>query len=90
MKPHLALVLTTRAALFCRLRQGSAAISGLVLMLAALLLLPGCAVVTVASVATSAVVGTAGLAADAAIGTARIAGKTVGAVAGAVLPGSDK
>ena len=59
-------------------------------MLAALLLLPGCAVVTVASVATSAVVGTAGLAADAAIGTARIAGKTVGAVAGAVLPGSDK
>lgn len=58
----------------------------LALTLAALALLPGCAVVTVASVATSAVVGTAGLAADAAIGTAKVTGKAVGAVAGAVLP----
>ena len=53
-----------------------------------LLLLPGCAVVAVASGATSAVVGAAGLAADAAIGTAKVAGKAAGAVAGAVLPGS--
>jgi len=58
------------------------------LLAGALLLLPGCAVVTVASVATSAVVGTAGLAAEAAIGTAKVAGKAVGAVAGAVVPGN--
>ncbi len=50
-------------------------------------LLAGCAVVTVASTATSIAVGTVGLAADAAIGTVRITGKAVGAAADAMLPG---
>jgi len=48
-------------------------------------LLSGCAVITVASVATSVVVGTAGLAVDAAVGTARIGGKVVGKTADVVF-----
>ena len=52
--------------------------------------LQGCAVVAVVDAAASVAIGTVGLAADAAIGTARIAGSAVGAVADAVLPGSDK
>jgi uncharacterized protein YceK len=52
--------------------------------------LSGCAVVMV----TGAVVGVAatgaGLAADAAVGTVRLGGKAVGAVAGAVIPGSSE
>ncbi len=60
------------------------------LLLAASLLLSGCAVVTVASTAVSVTAGAVGLAADAAIGTARITGKAVGAAADAVLPSSDE
>lgn len=52
-------------------------------------LLPGCAVVTVASTAVSVGVGVVGLAADAAIGTVRITGKAVGAAADAAF-GSDE
>ncbi|WP_077001108.1 hypothetical protein [Variovorax sp. KK3] len=59
------------------------------LLLAATFLLPGCAVVTVASTAVSVTAGAVGLAADAAIGTARITGKAVGAAADAVLPSND-
>ncbi len=59
----------------------------LLLLALAASLLPGCAVITVASTATSIAVGTVGLAADAAIGTVRITGKAVGAAADAVLPG---
>lgn len=62
------------------------ALRGLILLALAGGLLPGCAVVTVASTATSIAVGTVGLAADAAIGTVRITGKVVGATADAVLP----
>lgn len=50
------------------------------------LLLPGCAVVTVASTAVSVGAGVVGLAADAAVGTVRLTGKAVGAAADAVLP----
>ena len=57
--------------------------------LAGVLLLGGCAVVTVASTAVSVGAGAVGLAADAAIGTARITGKAVGAAADAVIPDSD-
>lgn len=57
------------------------------LVLAAVPLLPGCAVVSVASTAVSVGAGAVGLAADAAIGTVRITGKAVGAAADAVLPG---
>ncbi|VTU20587.1 hypothetical protein H6CHR_01416 [Variovorax sp. PBL-H6] len=57
------------------------------LVLALVLALGGCAVVTVASTAVSVTAGAVGLAADAAIGTARITGKAVGAAADAVLPG---
>lgn len=49
---------------------------GAFLCLAALL--PGCAVVAVASTAVSVTAGAVGLAADAAIGTAKIVGKGVG------------
>ena len=56
------------------------------LLAALMLLLSGCAVVTVASTAVSVTAGAVGLAADAAIGTARITGKAVGAAADAVLP----
>ncbi len=59
----------------------------LILLVAAAVLLPGCAAVSVASTATSIAVGTVGLAADAAIGTVRITGKAVGAAADAMLPG---
>ncbi len=59
----------------------------LLLLALAASLLPGCAVITVASTATSIAVGTVGLAADAAVGTVRITGKAVGAAADAVLPG---
>ena len=60
------------------------------LVLALVLALGGCAVVTVASTAVSVTAGAVGLAADAAIGTARITGKAVGAAADAVLPGNDE
>jgi len=60
----------------------------LCILLLATALLSGCAVVVV----TGAVAGVAatgvGLAADAAVGTVRLGSKVVGAVAGAVLPGS--
>jgi hypothetical protein len=49
---------------------------------ACLMLLGGCAVVTVADADRGV-----GLAADAAIGTVRITGKAVGAAADAVIPG---
>lgn len=52
----------------------------------ACLLLPGCAVVAVASTAVSVGAGVVGLAADAAVGTVRLTGKAVGAAADAVLP----
>jgi len=55
--------------------------------LLAVLLLQGCAVVTVVDAAASVAVKTVELAADAAIGTARLAGKAVGAAADAVTPG---
>jgi hypothetical protein len=50
--------------------------------------LGGCAVITVASTATSIAASGVGLAADAAIGTVRITGKAVGAAADLMLPGS--
>ena len=56
-------------------------------LLALMLNLGGCALITVVDTATSVAVGTVGLAADAAVGTARIAGKAVGAAADAVIPG---
>jgi hypothetical protein len=56
------------------------------LLVLATSLLSGCAVITVASTATSIAVGTVGLAADAAIGTVRIAGKAVGAAADLAIP----
>lgn len=51
--------------------------------------LQGCTVLAVADTVGSVAVGAVGLAADAAIGTVRLGGKAVGAVAGAVSPGSD-
>lgn len=51
----------------------------------ALVVLGGCAVVTVASTAVGITAGAVGLAADAAIGTARIAGKGIGKAADAML-----
>ena len=57
-------------------------------LLAASLLLSGCAVVAVADSAASLVVGTVELVGEAAMGTARVAGKAVGAAADAVLPSS--
>lgn len=48
-------------------------------------LLPGCAVVSVASTAVSLTAGVVGVAADAAIGTVKIVGKGVGKAADAVL-----
>ncbi|HEY2255207.1 MAG TPA: hypothetical protein VGI11_06175 [Variovorax sp.] len=57
---------------------------------ACLLMLGGCAVVTVADTVVSVGAGAVGLAADAAIGTVRITGKAVGAAADAVIPGGDK
>ena len=57
-------------------------------LLAASLLLSGCAVVAVADSAASLVVGTVELVGDAALGTARVAGKAVGAAVDAVLPSS--
>ena len=59
------------------------------LVVAACALLPGCAVVSVASTAVSVGAGVVGLGADAVIGTARITGKAVGAAADAVIPGKD-
>lgn len=58
----------------------------LVCALLACALLPGCAVVTVASTVVSVGVGVVGLAADAAVGTVRLTGKAVGAAADAALP----
>ena len=55
-------------------------------LLAASLLLSGCAVVAVADSAASLVVGTVELVGDAALGTTRVAGIAVGAAADAVLP----
>ena len=60
----------------------------LVLLPVSLLTLQGCTVLAVADVVGSVAVGTVGLAADAAIGTVRLGGKAIGAVAGAVIPGS--
>ncbi|HSW16236.1 MAG TPA: hypothetical protein VLJ86_03350 [Ramlibacter sp.] len=56
----------------------------------ALLALPGCAVISVASTATSIAASGVGLAADAAIGTVRITGKAVGAAADMVIPDSSE
>ena len=53
------------------------------------MLLPGCAVVSVASTAVSVTAGVVGIAADAAIGTAKIVGKGVGKAADAVLGDED-
>lgn len=58
-------------------------------LLAASVLLSGCAVIAVADVAATVAVKTVGLAADATIGTARLAGRAVGAVADAAIPGGD-
>ena len=55
------------------------------LLLLATAVLPGCAVVSVASTAVGVAATGAGLAVDAAVGTA----KAVGSAAGAVLPGGD-
>ena len=52
-------------------------------------LLSGCAVVAVASTVVSVGASAVGLVADAAVGTVKIAGKAVGAAAGAVLPGKE-
>lgn len=60
-----------------------------VALLAATALLQGCAVIAVADVAATVAVKTVGLAADATIGTARLAGRAVGAVADAAIPGGD-
>jgi hypothetical protein len=62
--------------------------TALLLVLAASLL-QGCAVIAVADVAATVAVKTVGLAADATIGTARLAGRAVGAVADAAIPGGD-
>ena len=51
-------------------------------------LLGGCAVISVASTATSIAASGVGLAADAAIGTVRITGRAVGAAADLMIPGS--
>ena len=59
------------------------------LLLSLVVMLGGCAVVTVAGTAVSVGASAVGLAADAAIGTARITGKAVGAAADAVIPDSD-
>ncbi len=61
----------------------------LAVLLAATLALQGCAVIAVADVAATVAVKTVGLAADATIGTARLAGRAVGAVADAAIPGGD-
>ena len=55
-------------------------------LLVASLSMSGCAVVAVADSAASLVVGTVELVGEAALGTARVAGKSVGAAADAVLP----
>lgn len=57
--------------------------------LATTVALSGCAVIAVADVAATVAVKTVGLAADATIGTARLAGRAVGAVADAAIPGGD-
>ena len=59
------------------------------LLLASVLVLPGCTVLAVADLAASAVVGTAGLVVDAAVGTAKIGGKVIGKTADVVM-GSDE
>jgi hypothetical protein len=59
------------------------------LLAAAVVLLPGCAVVAVADTAATIAVKGVGLVADAAIGTVRLTGRAVGAAADAVLPGGD-
>lgn len=60
------------------------------LLAAALLQLPGCAVIAVADVAASAAVGAAGLAVDATIGAAKIGGKVIGKTADVILGGDEK
>ncbi len=60
------------------------------LALAASVLLPGCAVITVAGTAASVAASGVGLAADAAIGTVRITGRAIGAAADVVLPAKDE
>lgn len=60
------------------------------LLAAALLQLPGCAVIVVADVAASAAVGAAGLAVDATIGAAKIGGKVIGKTADVILGGDEK
>ena len=67
-------------------RHGRAVVT---LLLASVLVLPGCTVLAVADVAASAVVGTAGLVVDAAVGTAKIGGKVIGKTADVVM-GSDE
>lgn len=58
-------------------------------LLAAIALLQGCAVIAVADTAATVAVKTVGLAADATIGAVRLTGKAVGAVADAAIPGGD-
>ena len=60
------------------------------LVTAALVLLPGCAVLAVADVAASTAVGAAGLAVDATIGAAKIGGKVIGKTADVILGGDEK
>jgi hypothetical protein len=60
----------------------------IIVVFASVFALQGCTVLAVADAVGSVAVGTVGLAADAAIGTVKLGGKAVGAVAGAVLPGS--
>lgn len=64
-------------------------ISPALLLLTALGVLPGCAVVAVADTVGTVAVKTVGLAADATIGAVRITGKAVGAAADAVIPDAD-
>ena len=59
------------------------------LLVACVVPLGGCAVVSAVDTAAGLAVSGVGLAADAAIGTVRITGRAVGAAADAVLPGDD-
>lgn len=59
------------------------------IVVTAMVALQGCTVLAIADTVGSVAVSAAGMAADAAIGTVKITGKAVGAVADAVIPGSE-
>ena len=62
----------------------------LLALLAGVLALGGCTVITVAGAAVGVAATAGSLAVDAAVGTVKITGKAVGMAADAVLPSGDK